>query len=322
MTTSAPGGEPDVNPESVLRAGIGLGVQVSAHRALWSGAFPGNSLAAIDECFQLRVARAEIDVRMLQDSDYAVLHGERLEATTDGIGSALALSRSQIDSLHLLVSEDEPGVVNQVPLLSDVVSLVLNRPGPTVLEVDLQDVKPIPWPRVEELVGLLEPIRQRVILTGYDWNLRRVMQIDRFFHAAVDPWFYFDWTDEKGAEDDFRSLRVGAYGYLDAHPLARERWTARDDYVIDRMGSIFALVPGAREMHIGLEMFEQLVADAGDRVAALVHDREMLLAVWTLNADAPNCLARCKALVQAGIDIIISDTPRELSRMYAAERAS
>ena len=36
----------------------------------------------------------------------------------------------------------------------------------------------------------------------------------------------------------------GAYGYLDAHPLARQRLGSTPDYLRDRLGGILRLVPG------------------------------------------------------------------------------
>ncbi|MGH2409522.1 MAG: hypothetical protein ACRDGS_04030 [Chloroflexota bacterium] len=38
------------NPESVIRTVAGGEVRLKAHRCLWSGAYPENSLPAIEEC--------------------------------------------------------------------------------------------------------------------------------------------------------------------------------------------------------------------------------------------------------------------------------
>src|SRR5919197_643999 len=65
-------GCPRPHPDSAFQTASGREVQLKAHRCLWSGAYPENSLAAIEECFRAPVARAEIDISMLRDQDFLV----------------------------------------------------------------------------------------------------------------------------------------------------------------------------------------------------------------------------------------------------------
>jgi hypothetical protein len=85
------------HPESVIRLGGGGGggdgdglvprtVQLKVHQCVWSGDLPENSLPAIQECYRERVARAEIDVAILRDTDFLVVHDLNLAASTDGSG--------------------------------------------------------------------------------------------------------------------------------------------------------------------------------------------------------------------------------------------
>ena len=75
MTSDAP------HPDSVIRAPDGRAVFLKVHRCLWSGEQPENSLPAILECYQARVARAEIDIAMLHDADFLVTHDATLESS-------------------------------------------------------------------------------------------------------------------------------------------------------------------------------------------------------------------------------------------------
>ena len=300
------------HPESVVRGPGGRHVQLKAHMALWSGQHLPNSLPAILECFRAHVARAEIDIAMLEDADFLVVHDLDLADSTDGRGRADQTSRRQAERLRLL---DSGGVSNQrPPLLSEVVAAIAAEPFPTLLELDLKDWRPWPWPRVEELVQLVQPVKERVIFGGgADWNLRRLLRVDPTLGVGFTITDYLDWVPP-GEKVDPHPGVWGAYGYLDAHPLARERSGPTHDYLRDRLGGILRLVPGARETHIRLYTVERMLDDGLDDLADLVHGLGLLLDVWTLDADTPNWQARLARALQAGADVVTTNTPRQLAQ--------
>jgi glycerophosphoryl diester phosphodiesterase len=302
------------NPESMIRAGDGREVYLKVHRAQWSGAYPENSLPAIEECYREAVARAEIDLHMLRDADFLVLHDPTLDDLTTGTGAVGDLTRSEAGSVRLRfnagVSAERP------PLFSEVAALIREQRYPTLVELDLPAFQPLPWARVEELVRLVEPVKDRVIFNGPDWNLRRLLRVDSTLPMSYDPGPYLDWVPEGDAEEEEIDLPRGAYGYLDAHPLARTRITSTADYLEDRLGGIARLVPGAREAHVRLATFERMLDDGVADAAGIFHRLGQGLDVWTLNADAPHWRERLVRLVAAGVDLITSDTPRVLAAAY------
>jgi len=75
------------NPDSVVSGPAGGSITLKVHRAIWSGTFPANSLAAIAECCAARVARAEIDVQFRRDGGFVVFHDDRLDRSTDASGA-------------------------------------------------------------------------------------------------------------------------------------------------------------------------------------------------------------------------------------------
>ncbi|MGH2346462.1 MAG: glycerophosphodiester phosphodiesterase family protein, partial [Chloroflexota bacterium] len=207
------------NPESVIRTAGGRTVLLKVHRAQWSGAYPENSLPAIEECYREAVARAEIDLHMLRDADFLVHHDPTLDDSTTGTGSVGDLTRNEARSVRLRfkggVSPERP------PLFSEVAALIREQQYPTLLELDLPAFQPLPWARVEELARLVEPVKDRVMFNGPDWNLRRLLRVDSTLPMSYDPGPYLDWVPEGDAEEKELGLPRGAYGYLDAHPLAR-----------------------------------------------------------------------------------------------------
>ncbi len=301
------------HPASVLAAPSGRRIELKVHRCLWSGQYPENSLAAIEECYRQRVARAEIDIAMLRDADFLVVHDVELEACTTGSGRVSDTTRAQASRLRLqidgAVSEHSP------PLLSEVVATIAAFEFPTLLELDLKDTEPWPWARVEELCRLVEGVHDRVILAGYaDWNLRRVLRVDPTTPVGFNPAFYLDWQPEGDPLEALPGLR-GAYGYLDAHPLARERRGPVSDYLADRLGGILRLVPGAREAHLRLQAFERMLDDGVADAAELFHREGMVLDVWTLDAGTPHWRRRLARAVAAGVDVVTTNTAPALAAL-------
>jgi glycerophosphoryl diester phosphodiesterase len=303
------------HPESIIRLPGSRQVDLKIHQCVWSGDYPANSLAAIDECYRAPVARAEIDVCLLKDADFLVVHELELEDSTNSHGPVRDVARRDVRSLRLLhngqASEHAP------PLLSEVVELIGGQPQPVLMELDIKERQPIPWPRVEELARMVEPVKDRVTLAGVaDWNLRRLLHVDPSLPVGWDPNQHFDWVPER--DDERPRLPRSAYGYLDAHPLGRQRAAPVDEYVWDRVAELVQLVPGLRELHLRMLTFERMLQDGASNIVDLVHQHAVLLDLWTLDADTPNWQARLQRALDAGVDIITTNTPRALSAAASA----
>src|SRR5581483_1581403 len=209
----------------------------------------------------------------------------------------------------------EPGPETDLPvgLLSDVVELVQANPGPTLLQLDMKDAEPWPWGRIEELLRLTAPIRDQIIFgCTADWNLRRLLRVDSTAPIGYDPMYYLDWTPE-GAELERLPGARGAYGYLDTHPLARERRGPTADYLRDRLSGLLRLVPGPRDLYIRLRTAERMVADGFDELAPMIHNLGASFDLWTLDAGTPNWERRARLAVALGADVITTNTPQALA---------
>jgi len=253
-------------------------VELKAHRAAWSGAHPENSLAALRECYDERLARVEIDFRF-RDGDFIVAH-------------------------------DEPRRGASRPSLREALEVVRSSPsGPTLLMLDAKDDALWPWARVEQIARLVEPVRDRIFIgSPADWNLRRLGKVDPALTVTFDPQYYLTWR----ADGELPGRR-GAYGYQDAHPLALRRTVPTSDYLRERLDSLVRAVPGARELHLRLSFFERMLDDGLD-VASYLHEAGTLVDVWTLDAGTPRWRARLARALAAGVDIVTTNTPRELAQ--------
>jgi len=281
---------------------------------VWSGEFPENSLPAISECLTAPVARAEIDINLLRDADFLVTHDTQLDSATTGSGPVRETTRADAEGLRC---RGRDRVWNEhPPLLSEVVALMQERESPTLLELDVKDVEPWPWPRVEELARLVQPVRGRVVFGGgADWNLRRLVEVDSAIQVGFTPTFYLDWVPPHVAPDDLPGS-WGAYGYLDNHPLAREQHGSTPDYLWDRLSALVRLVPGARELHMRLSLFERMLADGFGDVAHKLHHAGVKLDVWTLDAGTSEWEVRLQGAVAAGADVVTTNTAQTLAAVY------
>lgn len=296
------------HPDSLITDRAGRPVALKVHRCSWSGSFPPNSIAAIAETAAAGVARAEIDVQALRGGGFAVLHDDRLDRSTTGTGPVAALDRGELARLRLRWR----GTATAHPpaLLADALEVIRDAPYATVFELDLKDLAPWDPARVEELVRLLEPVRERVVLgTEADWNLRRILAVDPAIPVSLNPSAYLDWLPDGSPAEH---LPRGAYGYLDRHPLAARRLGPVTDYLADRFGGIARLVPGARELHLRLELFERMLDDGVDP-AALIHGVGLAVDVWTLDAGTDRWETRLRRIVDAGVDLVTTNTAAALA---------
>ena len=288
------------NPDSFIRAGDRV-VELKVHRCLWSGKYSENSPLAIAECATERVMRTEIDVRAARDGEFVVLHDDRFDRVTDASGlvreaTVAEATRTRFkDGSHPL-------------LFWEAIELIAANEYPRHIELDLKDLAPYTARQAEALVRAVQPLKTRGhFSTPADWNLRRLLAVDPTLLVSLNPHCYID-TE---LDDEVR-LPAGAYGYRDAHPLARERISTTADYLRDRLGGIMRVVPGPTEAHLRIEMFERMLDDGID-VAELFHSLGVKLDTWTLVAGTPRCPERLARIVAAGADIVTTTTAREFA---------
>jgi glycerophosphoryl diester phosphodiesterase len=289
------------NPDSFFRVRDRV-VELKVHRCLWSGRFTENSPLAIAECASERVLRTEIDVRAVRDGEFVVLHDDRFDRVTDANGlvrdaTATEATRARFkDGSHPL-------------LFSEAIELIAAHEYPRHIELDLKDLAPFTRLQAETIARAVQPIKERGHFScPADWNLRRLLAVDPTLPVSLNPHCYID-TE---LDDEVR-LPSGAYGYRDAHPLARQRVSTTADYLRDRFGGIMRLVPGVLEAHLRVEMFERILDDGVADVAEIFHSLGIKVDVWTLDAGTPRWHERLARIAAAGVDIVTTNTARELA---------
>jgi glycerophosphoryl diester phosphodiesterase len=289
------------NPDSFFRVGERI-VELKVHRCLWSGRFSENSPLAIAECASERLLRTEIDVRALKDGEFVVFHDDRFDRVTDARG--LVHDATALEATRPLYKDGTHPL-----LFNEAIELIAANEYPRRVELDLKDLAPYSSAQAEALVRAVQPLKERGHFScPADWNLRRLLAVDPTLSVSLNPHCYID-TE---LDEDVR-LPMGAYGYRDAHPLARERLSTTAEYLRDRLGGIMRLVPGVSEAHLRVGMFERVLDDGVADVADIFHSLGMKLDVWTLDAGTPRWRERFERIAHAGVDIVTTNTPRELA---------
>lgn len=283
------------NPDSFFSY-RGRTVELKVHRCLWSGRYSENSPLAIEECGRENVLRTEIDLQLLRDGEFVVFHDDRFDRVTDARGlvrdstTAEAKGARFRDGTHPL-------------LFAEAVDLIAAHDYPRRIELDLKDLTPYPRRQAEALARIVQPISARAhFSTPADWNLRRILAVDPTLLVSLNPHSYIDTKDESELK-----LPLGAYGYRDAHPLAKRRLTTTEEYVRDRLSGIMRLVPGVAEAHLRIEMFERMLDDDAE-AAEIFRDLGIKVDVWTLDADTPRWRERFARVVAGGADIVTTNT--------------
>jgi glycerophosphoryl diester phosphodiesterase len=295
--TDAGGGPPAAHPDALLVGPDGSPVWLKVHRCVWSGRFAANSLDAVRECHRARVARAEIDLWLLRDADGIVDHDGRLSLPDRRPQRAGHVYRR--DAL-VMPADTRPA------LLTELVEAVRGESYPTRIEIDIKDELPWPSQRVDEIVGLLAPIRERVTLAGCnDETLRRIAAMDRRLSIGFNPAFHLDWVPVHRRSE--LAGTAGPDGWLN-------RTGARS--LPARLEALRALVPAAEELHLRLEALERMTFEGHTDPIGQLHANGWTVDVWTLDEGMTRWQARMLSAVAAGVDMITTTSAPILARAF------
>lgn len=280
-----------------LRATVGGRERVlCCHRAVYSGRFPANSLAAVQECVEAGVPRFEIDVRFLRDDSMLIFHDSRLDDETTGSGPVDALDRAEASRLR-----HRGAGSHGLCFLEDVAEAA--KRGASTVQVDLKLMRPMSGARLAALTAALAPIRELALIGSQaHWNLRPLATAG--FRVALDPTLH--WHYRPGRDPSLTPGRMGVHGLWDDAPLAHIRHASARDYVRSRVDDLGALLPAAVEWMVDIDTIEH-VATLGTNLGDALRERGIELAAWTLRDRGPETLPILARMFDLGAATVIAD---------------
>jgi len=276
---------------------------------------PANTLEAIEASLRENADIIEIDATALADTDYLLVHDPFLESETSGAGAVSA--KSAAAARDLKVKWDGAITHYAVPQLSDVVSLFQRMPAASQLQIDFKNAIPFATDEpLERLARIVAPLGERVIVSsGADWQLRRLRKFAPALRLGFDIMWVLDWSAHPERRDP-RELpkTVGAYGYLDDHPVAAHKIWPTAVYLENRVESMLGLVPGAQVFYVRWS-FIQRCLDDGFNLAAFLHSHGIQIDAWTMDVGKPGVDAAALRLRDAGVDLFKTNTPRAMRKL-------
>ena len=287
------------------------------HSANRDHTHPSGSLPALQACLEAGARAVEIDISLLADGEFALLHGPTLERETTGSGPIAALTSEQVRALHHVRRGEITGV--GIGLLPEALDLLRQYPGTAELQLDLKPDVYSSDAVLSRLVASLQPVMDRVRVTSpSDWALRRLHALDPGLALGFDPLLYLEIDYGEDSDPAVPPFRRGAYGYWDDHPLSTRRWGTAADYLAARADALWIQAPPGAVWYIDAGLLAQALDDGFDWIAYL-HDRGVEVDAWTLDAHRPARAALARRLAAQGVDRITTNNAVALSRVLDVE---
>lgn len=275
------------------------------HAANLNHQIPPGSLAKLELCLKAGINRIEVDVIPMKDGDFALLHDPKLENVSEVSGEAAEQTAAFIQQVKYKDSTHKIGTLSQA------VALLQEYPVDGFLQLDLKPYAPLTPTSMSNLVNWIKPIQHSVMVSSVaDWAVRVLHKIAPDLLLGFDPLLYLDLVEEEPREEGIPPFRVGAFGYLDDHPLAVQRWGKLSDYFEARAETLLQQVPSGITWFINAQLLDEAM-DEGFNWIKYLQEAGNTVDAWTLDMDRPDLASR---MAESGVDYI---TTNQLSEMAA-----
>ena len=174
-----------------------------AHRGC-SQRYPENTLLAFEKAIEIPgLTGIELDIQLTKDGQLVVIHDERVDRTTEGIGFVKDYTLSELKRLHIYAGINP---CQTIPTMEEVLDLTEKRCREGMkINIELKTSK-YPYPEIEEKIVELIHRRnlQEIIIYSsfYTLSLEKIRQLDPQAEIGV--------LDNKASECLFKLKGCGA----------------------------------------------------------------------------------------------------------------
>lgn len=154
-------------------------MKIWAHRGC-SQQYPENTMTAFAKAAQLeRLTGIELDIQMTKDGEIVVIHDERVDRTTDGIGYVRDYTYAELRKLSIETGQRRK---EKIPSIQEVLDLLqAGMEAGLLLNIELKN-SVIPCPGMEEKIMELTArrnLRDQVIYSSfYTMSLQKIRDMD------------------------------------------------------------------------------------------------------------------------------------------------
>ncbi len=155
-------------------------MKIWAHRGC-SQKYPENTVTAFARAVEIEnLIGIELDIQMTKDGEIVVIHDERVNRTTDGIGCVKDYTYSELRKLNIETGSHRK---EKIPSIQEVLDLLQDRMKEgMLLNIELKNSE-IPYEGMEkkiiELVARRNLQKQVVYSSFYTMSLKRIREIDK-----------------------------------------------------------------------------------------------------------------------------------------------
>ncbi len=168
---------------------------VIAHRGDSKNA-PENTLASFKKALEMGVDGIEFDVQLTKDGQLVVIHDERVDRTTDGIGYVKDFTLKELKMLDAGLKFDKKFAGEKIPTLFEVFELVKYKK--LILNIEIKSGIVL-YPGIEEkLIKMINEyhFENRVVISSFNhYSLRDIKKMAPEFKIGllyqsglVEPW--------------------------------------------------------------------------------------------------------------------------------------
>lgn len=154
-------------------------MKIWAHRGC-SLRYPENTLLSFEKAAEINgLTGIELDIQLTRDNRLVVIHDERVDRTTEGVGFVRDYTLSELKRLHIHADRHES---QQIPAMEEVLDLLYDKlKNGLKLNIELKN-SVYPYPGMEEII--LEMVHQKgvesavVYSSFYAQSLARLKKLD------------------------------------------------------------------------------------------------------------------------------------------------
>jgi glycerophosphoryl diester phosphodiesterase len=274
------------------------------HAANLDHQLPPGSLAGLELSLKAAINRIEVDAIPMKDGNFALLHDPKLENVSAVSGHVAEQTAAFIQKVKY---KDSP---HYLGTLSQAVALLQEYPVDGFLQLDLKPYAPLTPESLRNLVNWIKPVQHSVMVSSVaDWALRVLHKMAPDLLLGFDPLLYLDLVEEEAREEGIPPFHVGAFGYLDDHPLAVQRWGKLSDYFEARAETLLQQVPAGITWFINAQLLDEAM-NAGFNWIEYLQETANTVNAWTLDMDRAELAAR---MAESGVDYITTNQLPEMA---------
>lgn len=154
-------------------------MKIWAHRGC-SQNYPENTLTAFEKAAALKgLAGIELDIQMTKDKELVVIHDERVDRTTEGIGFVKDFTLAELRKLHIYAGSNAS---QRIPTMGEVLDLLEDRlRDELIINIELKN-SVYPYlgmeEKIVELIGKYGLESNTVYSSFYALSLEKVKKLD------------------------------------------------------------------------------------------------------------------------------------------------